>query len=220
MNRRTRERIVADIREEFDELREKLSRHLEPDTDVDQTRRMLVEHAPAMVVAKTQLLLDTLLNYLMADAAEALTDASTTVKNAFYNLDLRARIKKSFSLKPELLELSFDPRIIVGGITAGLGATAGGLMTALFLSGLISRIVGGLATIVASAIAFRLAHTAATGTALQRLRKDLDKYLNDSKQQVSSWLTDIEEDFVAAFKEFQDEVERSNGGKSDGSEPS
>ncbi len=220
MKRRMRVRIEGDIREEFDELREKLSRHFEPDTDVDQARRILIEHAPTMVVAKAQLLLDTLLNYLMEDATEALTDAPMTIKNAFYDLDLRASIKESFSLKPELLELSFDPRIIAGGVAAGSTATAGGLMTALFLSGLIFRIIGGVATLVASAIAFRIAHTAATGTALQRLRNGLEEYLTHSEQQMSSWLTDIEEDFVAAFKKFQDEVERSNGGKSDGSEPS
>ena len=212
MNRRTRKRIVADIREEFDEIREKLSRHLEPNADVDQARGILVEHAPAMVVAKTQLLLDTLLNYLMEDATETLTDASTTVKNAFYDLDLRTCIKKSFSLKPELLELSFDSRIIAGGVAAGSTATAGGLMTALFLSGLIFRIVGGVATLVASAIAFQIAHTATTGTALQRLRDDLGEYLTDSEQQVSSWLTDVEEYFVSDFKKFQDEAERSNKG--------
>lgn len=212
MNRRTRKRIVADIREEFDEIREKLSRHLEPNADVDQARGILVEHAPAMVVAKTQLLLDTLLNYLMENATETLTDAPTTVKNAFYDLDLRTCIKKSFSLKPELLELSFDSRIIAGGVAAGSTATAGGLMTALFLSGLIFRIVGGVATLVASAIAFQIAHTATTGTALQRLRDDLGEYLTDSEQQVSSWLTDVEEYFVSDFKKFQDEAERSNKG--------
>ena len=219
MNRRTGVRIGADIREEFDELREKLNRHLEPDADVDQARRMLVEHTPVMVVAKTQLLLDTLLNYLMEDATEALTDAPTTVKNAFYDLDLRASIRKSFSLKPELLELSFDPRIIVGGVAAGSTATAGGLMTALFLSGLIFRIVGGVATLVASAIAFQIAHTATTGTALQRLRNDLDEYLTHSEQQVSSWLTNIEEYFVSAFKEFQDGGEDRRKEQSDGSVP-
>ena len=201
MNRRTGERIGADIREEFDELREKLNRHLEPNADVDQTRRILVEHAPTMVVAKTQILLDTLLNYLMEDATEALIDAPTTVKNAFYDLDLRASIRGSFSLKPELLELSFDPRIIAGGVWAGSTATAGGLVTALFLSGLIFRIVGGVATLVASAIAFQIAHTATTGTALQRLRNDLDEYLTHSEQQVSSWLADVEEYF---FEKFQD----------------
>ncbi len=219
MNRRARERIKTDIHEEFDEMREKLNRHIEPDMDVDQARRILIEHAPAMVVAKTQLLLDTLLNYLMEDATETLTDAPTTVKNAFYDLDLRTCIKKSFSLKPELLELSFDSRIIAGGVAAGSTATAGGLMTALFLSGLIFRIVGGVATLVASAIAFQIAHTATTGTALQRLRNDLDEYLTNSEQQVSSWLTNVEEYFFSAFKEFQDGGEDQTKEQSDGSVP-
>lgn len=211
MNRRATARIATDTREEFAELREKLSRHLEPNADVDQVRLILVEHAPAMVVAKTQLLLDTLLNYLMEDATEALTDAPTTIKNEFYDLDLRSRVKKSFTLEPESLEVSFDPRVIAGRVAASATAAAGGLITALFLSELISRIVGGVATLVASAVAFRIAHTATTGTALQRLQEDMDDYLTHSEQQVSSWLVDIEEYFVSAFKEFQDGQGRSSG---------
>ena len=159
MNRRATARIVADTREEFAELREKLSFYIEPNADVNQVRRLLVEHAPTMVAAKTQLLLDTLLNYLMKDATEALTDAPTTVKNEFYNLDLRSCVKKSFTMEPESLEFSFDPRVIVGGVVASATVATGGLITALFLSELISRIVGGVATLVASAVAFRIAHT-------------------------------------------------------------
>ena len=204
MNRRATARIVADTREEFAELREKLSFYIEPNADVNQVRRLLVEHAPTMVVAKTQLLLDTLLNYLMKDATEALTDAPTTVKNEFYNLDLRSCVKKSFTMEPESLEFSFDPRVIVGGVVASATVATGGLITALFLSELISRIVGGVATLVASAVAFRIAHTATTGTALQRLQKDMNDYLDHSEQQVSSWLESIEKYFVEAFKEFQD----------------
>ena len=211
MNRRAKARIATDTREEFTELREKLSGHLEPDADVGQVRQILVDHVPKMVVAKTQLLLDTLLNYLMEDAAEALPDASTTVKNEFYDLDLRSQVKKSFTLEPESLEFSFDPRVIAGAVAAGATAAAGGLITALFLSGLISRIMGGAATLVVSAIAFRIGHKAATGTALQRLQEDMNNYLTQSEQQVSSWLADIEEYFVSAFKEFQDGEGRAKG---------
>ena len=204
MNRRAVARITADTREEFDELREDLSHHLEADADVDQERRQLVDHVPTMVVAKTQLLLDTLLNYLMEDAIAALADAPTAVKNEFYDLDLRSRVKRSFTLEPESLEFSFDPRVIVGGFATGMTATAGGLMTALLLSGLIPRLVGGAATLVASAVAFRIAHTAATDTALQRLRNEVDDYVRQSEQQVSSWLANVEDFFVSAFEEFQD----------------
>ncbi len=204
MNRRAVARITADTREEFDELREDLSHHLEADADVDQERRQLADHVSKMVVAKTQLLLDTLLNYLMEDAIEALADAPTAVKNDFYDLDLRSRVKQSFALEPESLEFSFDPRVIVGGFAAGVTATAGGLMTALLLSGLIPRILGGVTTLVASAVAFRIAHTATTGTALQRLRNEVGDYVTQSEQQVSSWLANVEEFFVSAFEEFQD----------------
>ena len=219
MNCQATARIVVDTREEFAELREKLSLYIEPNADVYQVRRLLVGHAPAMVVAKAELLIDTLLNYLMEDATEALTDAPTTVKNEFYDLDLRSRVKKSFTLEPESLEFSFDPRVIAGGVVASATAATGGLITALILSELIARIVGGVATLVVSAVAFRIAHTAATGTALKGLKKDMDDFLAHSEQQVSSWLESIEKYFVEAFQKFQDDgrpEERSDGSGSSG----
>ena len=89
-----------------------------------------------------------------------------------------AASRNPFTLEPESLEVSFDPRVIAGRVAASATAAAGGLITALFLSELISRIVGGVATLVASAVAFRIAHTATTGTALQRLQEDMDDYLD------------------------------------------
>ena len=204
MNRRVAKRITADTREEFDELRKDLSHHFGADADIDQERRLLVEHIPARIGARTQLLLDTLLNYLMEDAIAALADAPTAVKNEFYDLDLRSRVKQSFTLEPKSLEFSFDPRVVAGGVAASATAAAGGLMTALLLSGLIPRILGGVTTLVASAVAFRIAHTATTGTALQRLRNEVDDHVTQSEQQVSSWLANVEDFFVSAFKEFRD----------------
>ena len=172
---------------------------------------MLVEHVRTMVVAKTHLLLDTLLNYLMEDAIAALADAPTVVKNEFYDLDLRSRVKQSFTPDPDFLKLSSDPRLIAGKLAAGGTAVAGGLMTLLFLSGLITRIAGGAATLVVSAIAFRIAHSATTGTALQCLRNDVDAYVTQSEQQVSAWLANVEDFFVSAFEEFQENKTRVEG---------
>ena len=202
---RAEKRIKADIRKEFDELREKLSRHLEAGADVDQERQKLAEHILTEVVTPTQRLLDTLLNYLMEDAIAALADTPTSVKNEFYDLDLRRRVKQSFTLEPEPVPLKFsrDPRVTAGGVAAGATAAAGGLMIALYLSGPLVRIVGGAVTLVASAIAFRIAYTSTTRTALQWLRDDVDTYMTQSERQVSSWLTNVEAFFVSAFKEFQ-----------------
>ena len=85
-------------------------------------------------------------------------------------------------------------------------------MTALLLSGLIPRLVGGAVTLVASAAAFRIAHSATTGTALQRLRNDVDAYVTQSEQQVSAWLANVEDFFVSAFEEFQGDKTRAKEG--------
>ena len=69
MNRRMTARIADNMRERFSKLRVDLGHHTEPEADVDQVRRILLEHAPTMVLARYQILLDTLLNYLM-DVAE------------------------------------------------------------------------------------------------------------------------------------------------------
>lgn len=212
MNRGMTARISGDIREEFGKLRVELGHYTKPDAAVDQARRLLAEHVPTTALARAQLLLDTLLNYLMEDAAEALADAPTAVKNEFYALDLRGRVKKSFTLEPESLELSFDQRLIYGGVAAGATATAGGLATTLLLCGLVSRIIGGVATLVVSALAFKLAYAAATDTARKQLQDDVEGYVTLSEQQVSSWLASVEEFFVAEFKKFQDDEGRPDVG--------
>lgn len=214
MNRRMTARIAYDTREEFSKLRVDLGHYTEPEADIDQARRILPDHAPKMILARSRLLLDTLLNYLMEDAEEALSDVPTEVQIQFYDLGLRGRVKKTFSLDPGSMKLSFDPRLITGGVVAGATATAGGLVTTLFLFGLISRIAGGVATLVATALAFKLAHDCrvAADWTRERLKKDVDGYVTLSEQQTSSWLASVEEFFIAEFKKFEDGGVRPNGG--------
>ena len=214
MNRQMTARIAYDTREEFGKLRVDLGHYTEPEADIDQARRILPDHAPKMVLARSRLLLDTLLNYLMEDAEEALADVPTEIQIQFYDLGLRSRVKKTFSLDPGSMKLSFDPRLITGGVVAGATATAGGLVTTLFLIGLISRIAGGVATLVATALAFKLAHDCrvAADWTRERLKKDVDRYVTLSEQQTSSWLANVEEFFIAEFKKFQDGEGRPDGG--------
>ena len=214
MNRRASARIKTDVRGEFEGLRADLGRHLELDSDVDHTRRLLTDHVPTMVVGRAKLLLDTLLSYLMEDATEALAGAPTAVKNDFYDLELRTRVKDSFSLEPETLQFSFDPRVIAGGVAAGGTASAGGMVMALLLNGALSRIVAGLVTLVASTLAFRMAHGAATGTARQRLNDDVHDYVERSERHVSSWLASVGQYFMSEFEAFRHAGTRSTGANS------
>lgn len=204
MNWRRTARIADDIGEEFDELRSELCHYTKSDIDIDQARRLIAEHVPITTLARAQLLLDTMLNYLMADAAEALVGDPAPVRDEFYASDLRSRVKESFTLEPESLKLSLDQRLTYGGVVAGAAATTGGVATMLLLSGFVSRIVGGVATLIVSAFAFKLAYAAATDAARRRLQEDVEGYLDFSERQVSSWLEGVKEFFVGEIQKFRD----------------
>lgn len=207
MNRRMTARIADDVREEFGKLRLELGHYMEPEADVGQARRILPTHAPTMVLARAQLLLDTLLNYLMEDAEEALTDAPAGVQIKFYELDLRKSVRNTFASRPESLELSLDARLVAGGVAAGATAVVGGLATTLFPFGLIPRIAGGAATLIATALAFKLGYDCrvAADWTRERLKKDVDGYMTLAEQRTSSWLASVEEFFVAEFRKFRDD---------------
>lgn len=202
MNRRAAKQITANVRDEFAGVRKDALRHLDPTVTVDHARELLAQHVPALVVGRAQILLDSLLSYLMEDAMDALSSAPTDVKNDFYALDLRARIKGSFSLEPQTLQFSFDPRVVAGGIAAGGTLVAGSLLIGLVLTGVVSRIIAGLATLVASAVAYRLAHSAGTPSARKALEADLSTYLNQSETQVSEWLAEVDRAFGDSFDKF------------------
>jgi len=202
MKRRAAKQIAADIRDEFAAIRKDVRRHLAPEITVDHARELLAQHVPALVVGRAQVLLDSLLSYLMEDAIEALSSAPTDIKNDFYARDLRTRLKGSYSLEPETLQFSFDPRVVAGSVAAGSTLVAGGLIAGLALAGVLSRIIAGLATLVASAIAYRLAHSAATARARRALESDLLAYLDHAKTQVSEWLEGVDRAFGEAFDQF------------------
>ena len=202
--------IKEHIGEEFKKLRMELGDYIDPNADVGDVRQMLTEDAPISVVARANLLLDTLLNYLMKDAIEALADASPAIKNEFYDLDLRQQVKKAFIIELGSPKISFDPRVLVGSVAAGVLAMAGILATALLPWGLLGRIVGSLATVGASAVAFKRGFGCkpAATWARERLTEDLDKYLILAEQRVTSWLVGVENFFGEEFGAF---LERTDG---------
>ena len=201
MNGNATWKITENIRDEFSCIRRDVQRHLGPDVTVDHARTLLAQHVPALVVGRSQILLDSLLNYLMEDAISSLTDAPTEVKNDFYDQDLRAQIRGSFSLDAQTLTLSFDRRLIYGGVAAGSVLVAGGAAV-LLLPIVFSPLLIGLGSIVASAIAFRVAYSAATEPARGALKSDVAAYLAESEAQVKEWLGRVENAFDESFAQY------------------
>ena len=202
MNANANMKIAESIRDEFASIRKDVQRHLAPDVTIDHARALLAQHVPELVVGRAQLLLDSLLSYLMEDAVGSLADAPTEVKNEFYAQDLRTRVKGSFSLDPKTLTYSFDRRLVYGGVAAGGVLVAGGVAVVLFLPTVVPPVLIGLGSIVASAVAFRVAYSAGTDSARRKLESDVDGYLEQAEAQMKEWLAGVERAFAEGFDKF------------------
>lgn len=195
-------KISGDIRQEFTGIRMDVQKHLALEVKLDHARILLAQQIPELVVERAHLLLDSLLGILMEDAIALLADAPIDVKNGFYALELRARIKGAIFLNPPALTFSFDQRLVHGGVAAGGVFVSVGIAAAIFLQPFVHPILIGLGSIVAAAVAFRVCYSAGTDSARRKLQSDFLMYLDKSESQIKEWLTAVECSFDEALDGF------------------
>lgn len=222
------EQINKDIKDEFANLKEALQIHLKPDFDVSQAKNFLQTHIPKEVIYKAEILLDTLLNYLMKDARERIQTADATLQNAFFDADFRKRVhewakqlENRLALEPDIVKYTFDPRLKQGLLLGGTSFIAGSLATGMIASkaktismatggAIVSwnpyvvagAIVVGIVTILVSALAFKIAYDKASPKARDIVKRDIDQFLETSQKQVTQWLEKVKESFESDFHDF------------------
>lgn len=203
------ENIKTDVSEEFLSIKESLQIYLMPGFGVSQTKQFLQTHVPKEVVYKSEILLDTLLNYLMKDARDKIETADTELKNAFLDMDLRKRIhewtrqlQNKLALEPDIVKYSTDPRLKSGLIASGVTFLAGAGISTAIASGIVGSILSGIATIILTAVAFKIAYNKASPNARVALKADIDQYLASSQEQVFAWLETVANAFDNDFHVF------------------
>lgn len=202
-------KIKSDISIEFINLKESLQIHLDSGFDISQTKRFLQTHIPKEVFYKSEVLLDTLLNYLMADARERIKTADVKLQNAFFDADFRkslhewvGQLKNQLVLKPDVVLYTFDPRIRQGMIASGVAFIIGTGVALTVTSGVVGTIVAGIITIILSAFSFKAAYNNASSKARDAVKADIGQYLDMSQTQVFEWLVKVEATFEKDFHTF------------------
>lgn len=201
-------KIEPDIRNEFQTVRNDIQNYFKPAYDIDHTKNILKDLIPQLVVGKSQILLDTLLNYLMQESLKILEPAKAELKNNFFEADFRKRIKESFKLNKESLEFSFDPRILYGGIAAGSTLVVGSTVSVILLftpGGVITAVVTGLASLICSALAFKIAYAKTAPQSRQKLEEEVETFVADSERYVIKWLGEIAKSYITDFTQFCNE---------------
>ena len=203
------DKIKIDITDEFANLKESLQIHLRPGFDVSQTKQFLQKHVPKEIVFKSEILLDTLLNYLMEDARERIKTADIKLQNAFFDADFRKRVhewakqlENKLALDPDIVRYTTDPRLTQGLIASGISFVAGTSVTLALSPSVVGAIVAGIITILLSALAFKIAYDKASPKAREIIKMDIEQYLASSQRQVLEWLEKVESAFNSDFHAF------------------
>jgi len=202
-------KIKKDVREEFASLRDELQIHLKPEFDVSQTKQFLETHIPKEIIYKTEILLDTVLNYLMDEARKKIKSADVKLQNEFFDNDFRKRIhewatqlENKLKLEPDVVNYSSDPRLKQGLIAAGTTFVVGTGVTLILTPSVVGAIVSGIVTILLSAITFKIAYDKATPKARESVKSDIDRYLKETEEQVISWMKKVITAFDDDFNDF------------------
>lgn len=189
------DKIRKDVTDEFVKLKEALQIHLKPGFDVSQTKQFLQAHIPKEIVYKSEILLDTLLNYLMEDARERIKTADVKLQNAFFDADFRKRVhewarhlENKLALDPDIVKYTSDPRLKQGLIASGITFVAGTSVTLTLAPNVVGAIVAGIITIFLSAFAFKIAYDQASPKAREIIKMDIEQCLEASQKQVLEWL--------------------------------
>lgn len=202
------DKIKKDINDEFVSLKEALQIHLKHGFDVSKTKQFLQTHVPKEIVYKSEILLDTMLNYLMEDARERIKNADVKLQNAFFDADFRKSVQEwarqlenKLALDPDIVKYTSDPRLKWGLIASGITFVAGTSVTLTLAPSVVGAMVTGIVTILLSALAFKLAYDKASPKARELVKMDIYQYLEASQKQILEWLgkvgTAFENDFHA-----------------------
>ncbi len=212
-------KIKKDISGEFSSLKDELQIHLKPEFNVLQTKQFLETHIPKEIIYKSDLLLDTVLNYLMEAARKNIKSADVKLQNKFFDKDLRKRVhewasqlENKLKLEPDVVNYSFDPRLKQGLIISGITFVVGSGVTLALAPSVVGAIVSGIVTIILSAIAFKISYDKASPKARESVKNDIDGYLELTEKQVCDWLEKV----VTAFEDDFYDFCSSNGFKLEG----
>ena len=203
------QKIKLDVADEFSNLKESLQTHLNGDFNVSENKQFLQTHVPKEIVYKSEVLLDTLLNYLMEDARKKIESGDVKLQNAFFDADFRERIhewsiqlENKLSLEPDVVKYSSDPRLTQGLIASGITFVVGTSITVALAPSIVGTIVAGIVTVLLSAFAFKVAFDKASPKAREITKIDIDEYLKESQTQVLAWLSKVEQSFNDDFHKF------------------
>lgn len=224
----TQDKIKLDVEQEFAVLRKNIEELLQGDFNIETQKDFLKNHIPSEIFVKSEMLLDTVLNYLMDVAVKKLDNYDIELQNDFFNHDFRNQIRghlkqteNQLQLVPSQIEFSSDPRLKKGLIAGGITGVTGSVLTSFIaeksktttiVSGATSvsynpyligiAVVAGFATIGLTVLAFKKRFKKAELEARQIIKTDINDFINKAEHQVLEWLNNVVDVYSEEYNKF------------------
>lgn len=205
--------MKQDIKEQFNSLRNDIKNQLDKDFNIEETKIYLSEYLPKEVIYNSEILLETLLSYLMKDAKTAIESFDVKTKNKFYDKKLNEKIfdfannlKKDKDFINKAIEFQKDPRKLNAVIASGTTLIIGSLgIISISSMSIVGLIIAGIVVIAVSAFAFKLTYDKTTPKTRNLIRDDVDNYLKETEKKLEDWLEEISNAFNNELQNFIDE---------------
>lgn len=206
------DKINKDIYEEFEKLRKSINESLSSENyDIDLKKDFLSQTLPKEVMQKANILLDTLLNYLMDEAIDLLKNADIEIRNAFFRANINEKIEQwaretITRLMQESAHIDFgnDVRLrnglIAGGVTFVVGATVTAIVFMPYST--IAAIVAGIVSLIASVVAYKVVFDKSSATARENLKQSVMDYIQKTENLTTEWLKGVINAFSDDFRGF------------------
>lgn len=201
--------VSDDIRDELADLEAQLKTHIETGRNIDQQKVFLRHHVPAEIWQRSEVLLETLLNYLMEREIEEIGKVGIGLQNAFFDANLRNRayefaVERRNDLCLDPVQYTTDPRLLRGTIAGIAGLIAGYMVTSTLVSSTrwINVSLSGLGALVLAGIGFRVVYNVSTYRSRQVVVSDIERYLQVSSMRIEEWLDGVSKKFAADVSAF------------------
>lgn len=206
--KKIKKRIEEDTEYEIDMIKKELFYFLNKNLDMYFLKEFIKHYPAKLIKEKSELLLDTLLNYLMKEVIESLVKQSEEVQYFFSRENLREKVRdwaldSSNRYIPSILKIrekeGLAQKTLI--VAPGIAVSAGGLLATVVIpeTGIIKAIPA-VSTLAGPIYIFKKLKE--KNRRIKRMwKKDIEKYLKDAERGLKGWLLKVCDKFEKELEE-------------------
>lgn len=210
-------KLDEDISKEIELIKNEVYYILNKDLDLYFLKEFIKYYPRKLLKEKAEILLDTLLNYLMQEALKNIKNLDLDHQYEFFKENLREKIKNKIlsengGFKPQPLRIKEDEDLLDKTLTAapGIAVSAGGLIATIAIPETLPlKAIPAVSTLVGPIYVVKKFKE--KNRRLKNMwKKQINTYLKNAKNELKSWLLKVEKSFLDNLETFYKKLDQSS----------